>query len=117
MDIAIECARLQHRFTLPPLEVERSPQFGTSLSDHMGMPQSCFNNGSPTGGTDILDEILSVAQAQQDLLNHSNDCPWGDMNTSSIPVGDHQDESNHAGRMVDYLDLVVMSERDFEKVR
>ncbi|KAI9072448.1 hypothetical protein K1719_045592, partial [Acacia pycnantha] len=41
VDIALECARMQHRFSMPPLEVEDFPQ-----------------------------EILSVAHASQELINH-----------------------------------------------
>ncbi|KAJ1379305.1 NAC domain [Sesbania bispinosa] len=69
VDIALECARMQHRFSMPPLEVEDFPQVGIS---ELRMTQA---SGSMCGGrneTDILQEILSVAQASQDLINQSN---------------------------------------------
>ncbi|CAO2833138.1 unnamed protein product [Amaranthus hypochondriacus] len=79
VDVAIECARFQHRFTLPPLEVEESPNkfIATNLChDQMGMYDPYFNNGSTSnnngGGDIILDEILSVSQAQQDLIHHGD---------------------------------------------
>ncbi|XP_038875380.1 NAC domain-containing protein 86 [Benincasa hispida] len=72
VDIALECARLQHRFTLPPLEVEDYPQSG--YSDHFKTPQPTnptMLGGSSEASTDILQEILSVAQASQELANQS----------------------------------------------
>ncbi|XP_022990012.1 NAC domain-containing protein 86-like [Cucurbita maxima] len=73
VDIALECARLQHRFTLPPLEVEGFPN--SSYSDHFKMPQPVdptMLGGSSETSTDILQEILSVAQASQELANQSS---------------------------------------------
>ena len=112
VDIAIECASLEQRFTLPPLEVEGSPQFGTNdfRSGHtytsMRMPQPCFNQSTQSTKSDdrILDEILSVGQAQHHLFDHSN-CDnnyWEDLKIRGM------DES----RMVKYSDLVVMSGRN-----
>ncbi|CAK9311554.1 unnamed protein product [Citrullus colocynthis] len=72
VDIALECARLQHRFTLPPLEVEDYPHSG--YSDHFKTPQPTnptMLGGSSEASTDILQEILSVAQASQELANQS----------------------------------------------
>ena len=73
VDIALECARLQHRFTLPPLEAEGFPN--SSYSDHFKMPQPVeptMLGGSSETSTDILQEILSVAQASQELANQSS---------------------------------------------
>ncbi|KAI4307708.1 hypothetical protein L6164_030866 [Bauhinia variegata] len=69
VDIALECARMQHRFTMPPLEVEDFPQVGISelKMPHGAMHGSCRNDET----TDILQEILSVAQASQELINQS----------------------------------------------
>ncbi|KAJ8442213.1 hypothetical protein Cgig2_005153 [Carnegiea gigantea] len=112
VDIALECARLQQRFTLPPLEVEGSPQFGTDdfHSGHtytpMRMPQPCFNQSTQNTKSDdrILDEILSVGQAQHHLFDHSNcdNNSWEDLKIRGM------DEST----MVKYSDLVVMSGRN-----
>lgn len=141
VDIALECARLQHRFSLPPLEVEGSPNFGaTNLSD-IELCQTFFNPGSTNTGGDILDEILSVAQAQQDLINQSNSNPvmmggqsynsnnyvdpMNQLASSSTPVMDNTWEDMNTNRlvgmgivdelkserMVDFSDLVVFGER------
>ncbi|XP_021713617.1 NAC domain-containing protein 86-like [Chenopodium quinoa] len=139
VDIAIECARLQHRFTLPPLEVEGSSNYGTTNLSNMGM---CYNNGGTSTGGDILDEILSVAQAQQDLISHPNtmiggqsynnhnygdtmnnqansmrpimENSWEDnMNTSLVGMGNVDELKSE--RMVDFSDLVVFDERNSEK--
>ncbi|XP_021645189.1 NAC domain-containing protein 54 isoform X2 [Hevea brasiliensis] len=69
VDIALECARLQHRFSLPPLEVEDFPQVG---------PVDLKVMHENTNPTDILQEILSVAHASQELTNQTNlQDTWG----------------------------------------
>ncbi|KAF9683837.1 hypothetical protein SADUNF_Sadunf04G0055600 [Salix dunnii] len=70
VDIALECARLQHRFTLPPLQVDDFPQFG--FSDLKVMQQPSMPECTSTHQTDILQEILSVAHASQELINQSS---------------------------------------------
>lgn len=75
VDIALECARLQHRFSLPPLEVEDFPQVG--LTD-LRVMHSNPTYDQNTNSTDILQEILSVAHASQELINQSNlQDTWG----------------------------------------
>lgn len=69
VDIALECARLQHRFSLPPLEVDDFPQAGFT---DFRMSQSITPIRESANETDILQEILSVAQASQELINQSN---------------------------------------------
>ncbi|XP_004490776.1 NAC domain-containing protein 86 [Cicer arietinum] len=134
VDIALECARMQHRFTMPPLVVEDFPQ------------------GSKTK-TDILQEILSHTHASQELMNQSNysqayddnenyapceddftfmvgtnynhindlnsmsyvDKPWEDLSTRSIEIGD-QDEEFKEKRMVENLRWIGMPREDFEKM-
>ena len=64
VDVALECARLQHRLTLPPLEVEDFPQ-DVSLDTKLGILRSIPNE------VDILQEFLSVATASQELINGS----------------------------------------------
>lgn len=60
MDIALECARLQHRLTMPPLEVEDFPDFY--------FPDcNAELEGSHGNGGDIVQEILSVASASNEL--------------------------------------------------
>ncbi|KAJ6707344.1 putative proteinC DOMAIN-CONTAINING PROTEIN 82-RELATED [Salix viminalis] len=76
VDIALECARLQHRFTLPPLQVDDFPQFG--FTDMKVMQQPSMQECTSTHQTDILQEILSVAQASQELINQSSfQDTWG----------------------------------------
>lgn len=67
VDVALECARLQHRFSLPPLEVEDFPQVGVT---NFKAPQPASICGSTEA--DILQEILSVAHASQELINQSS---------------------------------------------
>lgn len=65
MDIALECARLQQRRLLPPL-MEDFPQFDLTDSRFLNPGQE------DTKETDILQEILSVACASQELMNQSS---------------------------------------------
>ncbi|XP_022759393.1 NAC domain-containing protein 86 [Durio zibethinus] len=72
VDVALECARLQHRFSLPPLEVEDFPQVGLTnykLMRTTPMPETQHE-------ADILQEILSVAHASQELI-HQDAWGWG----------------------------------------
>lgn len=77
----MECARLQHRFALPPLEVQDFPQAGGSgFGDaRLIMQQNTSNylQEEPTNNNqqDIVQEILSVAQASQNFMNQ--DTTWG----------------------------------------
>ncbi|XP_057442065.1 NAC domain-containing protein 54-like isoform X2 [Lotus japonicus] len=86
VDIALECARMQHRFTLPPLEVENFPQVGIS---EMQMTQTY--GAMQRAETDILQEILSVAHASQDLMNHQHSSysqAWGGNENYASHEGD-----------------------------
>lgn len=62
VDVALECARLQHRLSLPPLEVEDFPQ-DVSLDAKTTVLRSSPNE------VDILQEFLSVASASQELIH------------------------------------------------
>ncbi|XP_061347110.1 NAC domain-containing protein 54-like [Gastrolobium bilobum] len=75
VDIALECARMQHRFAVPPLEVEDFPQVGIS---ELKMTQAYGATHGSRNETDILQEILSVAHASQELINQSSySQAWG----------------------------------------
>ncbi|XP_039831257.1 NAC domain-containing protein 86-like isoform X2 [Panicum virgatum] len=65
VDVALECARLQHRLSLPPLEVEDFPH-DVSLDTKTSILRSNPNE------VDILQEFLSVASASQELINGSS---------------------------------------------
>ncbi|KAK9115714.1 hypothetical protein Sjap_014661 [Stephania japonica] len=99
VDIALECARLQHRLSLPPLEVEDFP--GVNFIDSkVSRPGSYCENIN--GESDVLQEILSVASASQELIHHSNfQESWpGNNYTSSYMneltlLPDHTTRSDH----------------------
>ncbi|KAI3794397.1 hypothetical protein L1987_37028 [Smallanthus sonchifolius] len=89
VDIALECARLQQRLSMPPLQLQDLPQQGaTSYVDLINMPHtsSSMHDFSSSNGPqqDILQEILSVAQVSQDLINQNT---WGE----GYP-GHHEDD-------------------------
>ncbi|XWS75297.1 hypothetical protein CRYUN_Cryun01aG0074200 [Craigia yunnanensis] len=74
VDVALECARLQHRLSLPPLEVEDYPQVG--LTNYKVMRTTPMRETQHE--TDILQEILSVAHASQELINPTtHQDAWG----------------------------------------
>ncbi|MFS7955281.1 putative transcription factor NAM family [Helianthus anomalus] len=78
-DIGLECARMQQRLSMPPLQVQDLQQQGaTSYVDLMNMPQTSSSiqdfTTSNVPQQDILQEILSVAQVSQDLINQN---AWG----------------------------------------
>ncbi|KAM1718302.1 hypothetical protein ACFX11_026031 [Malus domestica] len=78
VDIALECARLQHRLSLPPLEVEDFSQVG--LTDFKTMQYSNPAPDTTSAETDALQEILSVAHVSQEMINQSSnlvDQTWG----------------------------------------
>lgn len=107
VDVALECARLQHRLSLPPLEVEDFPQTSVindfkvmqSSGHHQPMPESTANQ------TDILQEILSVAHVSQQLINQPSSnfvdqTTWGG---NSINIGTAADDfSFMVGRETQY---------------
>ncbi|KAJ8752199.1 hypothetical protein K2173_003807 [Erythroxylum novogranatense] len=64
VDIAVECARLQNRFSLPPLEVEELPQLGPT---DFKVKQLTSSRGS-INQTDILQEVVIASDASQELM-------------------------------------------------
>ncbi|PIA64004.1 hypothetical protein AQUCO_00201358v1 [Aquilegia coerulea] len=67
VDIALECARLQHRLSLPPLEVEDFPQVSFNNST---FPQDRPLHETREGG--FLQEIISATSTPQELINNTN---------------------------------------------
>ncbi|RZS01762.1 hypothetical protein BHM03_00031678 [Ensete ventricosum] len=70
--LSITCARLQHRLSLPPLEVEDFSHINLTESKilHSG------NYGETSNQVDIIQEILSVASASQELINSGCHDMW-----------------------------------------
>ncbi|KAH0718170.1 hypothetical protein KY285_014201 [Solanum tuberosum] len=133
VDIALECARLQHRFTLPPLEIQDFPQVG-SYVDHAKMPpQSSFIHQASQNHLINQDYSSCAPNIDDDFsflipLNNNNQIHHhGDLGSfnmmeqdenviRSIDIGDfdhHQDFKSD--RMVENLRWIGMSNRDLEK--
>ncbi|KAM7459776.1 hypothetical protein LguiA_005508 [Lonicera macranthoides] len=130
VDIALECARLQHRLTMPPLQVQDFPQ--TGFMD-LKMPQTSFMRENTNDQQDmLLQEILSVAQASHELINQ--DTTWGgnfthDDDFSFLPHNNNQiqdqacksmeigglNEQFKNERVVENLRWVGMSNKELEK--
>ncbi|KAK9049042.1 hypothetical protein SSX86_031992 [Deinandra increscens subsp. villosa] len=83
VDIAMECARLQHRLSLPPLQVQDFHHHDgmTNYIDVKNIPQS--SNGPPIGSNqkDMLHETLSIGC--QDLMNQD---AWGGGSSSYAAI-------------------------------
>ncbi|MQL76709.1 hypothetical protein Taro_009121 [Colocasia esculenta] len=86
VDVALECARLQHRLSLPPQMVDDFP-----TADFMDLKaQGGFYREDMNNGVDILQEILSVASASQELINQpSYNDNWAELMIDGR-VGDAQ---------------------------
>ncbi|KAI3665199.1 hypothetical protein L6452_43822 [Arctium lappa] len=140
VDIALECARLQHRLSLPPLQVQDFRHQGTSNYIE-NMPQSS-NVPSMGSQQDLLHEILSVAHVSKDLIDqdewvgsfvagNDNDFAFLPNNSNQMQgvgsftfMGDEQnarsieigglDEQMEPDRMVENLRWVGMSNKDLE---
>lgn len=77
---------MQHRFAMPPLEVDDFPQVGIS---ELRMAQASGSMQGSRTETDILQEILSVAHASQELINQSSySQEWGGNDHSYAPRED-----------------------------
>ncbi|KAK1410588.1 hypothetical protein QVD17_37125 [Tagetes erecta] len=78
VDIALECARLQQRLSMPPLQLQDPQQGATGYMDLINMPHTsssmCELAASNGPQQDILQEILSVAQISHDHINQNT---WG----------------------------------------
>ncbi|XP_055805214.1 NAC domain-containing protein 54-like isoform X2 [Solanum dulcamara] len=129
VDIALECARLQHRFTLPSLEIQDFPQVG-SYVDHAKMPQSSFihqnliNQDSWGGNNSSCDPIDDDFSFLIPLNNNQSNHDLGSLNfmeqdenvIRSIDIGDNFDhEDFKSDRIVENLRWIGMSNRDLEK--
>ncbi|KAL1820458.1 hypothetical protein ACET3Z_015327 [Daucus carota] len=130
VDIALECARLQHRLSLPPLQVQDFPQAG--YVDMKTRESRSMYGDTSNQHQDILQEILSVAQVSQELMNQNS---WINGNASaaeddfsflpqenkiqgqntnrSMEIGHNEDFG--AERMVENLRWVGMSNKDLVK--
>ncbi|KAJ6370769.1 hypothetical protein OIU77_001305 [Salix suchowensis] len=117
---ALECARLQHRFTLPPLEVEDFPQHPQELINQSSFQDTWGGNyAAPdldftfTSGKNVQHNILSDMMMNSARLA---DRSWIDPSTSSryIEISD-LDEAFKTERMVENLRWVGMSNDDLEK--
>nr|UBT01654.1 NAC transcription factor 50 [Litchi chinensis] len=141
IDVTLECARLQSRLSLPPLEVEDLSQVGfTTL--HSNLSREAMNESN------IMHEVFSTSHAPQEPVYQSNiqDSSWGgnyahngddfsfisgednhynpcndlmmsslgyDSNMRSIEIGD-LDDGIKTERMVENLRWVGMSNKDLE---
>ena len=71
---------------MPPLEVEDFPQVGTS---ELKMAQASGAMHGSRNATDILQEILSVAHASQELINQASySQAWGGNHENCAPRED-----------------------------
>ncbi|KAH9674987.1 NAC domain-containing protein [Citrus sinensis] len=142
IDVALECAKLQHRLSLPPLEVEDfSHQIGVTdfkMHDHshaLTQQELMINQSSgvqdPWGGNysnatadDFSFMMTGDDNHYYDPSNNNNngmtsvrynDKLWEGFNSRSIEIG-YLDEDVKSERMVENLRWVGMSNKDLDKV-
>jgi hypothetical protein len=99
VDVALECARLQHRLSLPPLEAQDFPH-DVSLDTKTSVLRSNPNE------VDILQEFLSVASASQELIHGSSSSYAAEMwpgagSSKNVVSSTHYDCSNELSSLVE----------------
>ncbi|XP_059285693.1 NAC domain-containing protein 54-like isoform X1 [Lycium ferocissimum] len=136
VDIALECARLQHRFTLPPLEIQDFPQVGyvdakipqsnfihqtsnqTQLASQNLINQDSWG-GNSSGPVDDFSFLIPPNNNQiphdLDSLNFMEQLKEDQNVIRSIDIGDFDHEDFKSARMVENLRWIGMSDRDLEK--
>lgn len=73
--MALECARIQHRLSLPALEFNEFSDL--DLTNITAVHSGIINQHNNNKEVDALQEILSVASASQELINNpSYNNPW-----------------------------------------
>ncbi|KAK1575171.1 hypothetical protein Q3G72_003172 [Acer saccharum] len=113
IDVALECARLQHRLSLPSLEVEDISQIGFTefKTLHSNPSRESMNE------VNILHQILSDSHASQEPIYQSNlqDSSWGG---NYVHNGDDfsfiSGEDNHYNPCNDLMMSLGRSERPWE---
>ncbi|XP_039780289.1 NAC domain-containing protein 86-like isoform X2 [Panicum virgatum] len=108
VDVALECARLQHRLSLPPLEVEDFPQ-DVSLDTKTSILRSNPNE------VDILQEFLSVSSASQELINGtSSSYPAEIMWPASGAAGTSSTGTHYINELSSLIELGVKAKEEVD---
>ncbi|KAL5811927.1 hypothetical protein ACOSQ3_026877 [Xanthoceras sorbifolium] len=112
IDVALECARLQHRPSLPPLEVEDISQIG--FTDFKNLHNSNPSRESMNEAT-IMHRILSTTQEPVYQSNLLQDSSWGG-NYAHNNVNDFSFISGEDNHYINPCnDLMMMSSGRYEK--
>ncbi|ESR43645.1 hypothetical protein CICLE_v10011293mg [Citrus x clementina] len=142
IDVALECAKLQHRLSLPPLEVEDfSHQIGVTdfkmqhhshaltqqelmINQSSGVQDPWGGNYSNAAADDFSFMMTGDDNHYYDPSNNNNnngmtsvrynDKLWEGFNSRSIEIG-YLDEDVKSERMVENLRWVGMSNKDLDK--
>ncbi|KAL8109281.1 NAC domain-containing protein 86-like [Apium graveolens] len=68
----LECARMQQGLSLPPLQVHDFPQAGLGGLSNAPPSNNMYGNTAIYHQQDILDEIISVAQVSEEMMNQNS---------------------------------------------
>ena len=131
--VQLECARMQQGLSLPPLQVHDFPQAGFGSLNNTPPSSTMYGNTVTNHQQDILNEIISVAQVSEEMmnqnswikengtaqddfsfLNHNNQDQGMNMARSIEASGSNEQFNNQ--RMAENLRWVGMSGNDYEKV-
>ncbi|XP_041007611.1 NAC domain-containing protein 86-like isoform X2 [Juglans microcarpa x Juglans regia] len=119
VDIALECARLQHRFSLPPLEEILSvAQASQELINQSNLPDTWGGNYAPDDDFSFLIDRDTHNQAGDlSLYERYIDKSWEDSSTiRTIQIGDLDHEDLQKERLAaENLRWVGMSNKDLKK--
>uniref|UniRef100_A0A162B6V5 NAC domain-containing protein n=1 Tax=Daucus carota subsp. sativus TaxID=79200 RepID=A0A162B6V5_DAUCS len=130
--VQLECARMQQGLSLPPLQVHDFPQAGFVSLNNTQPSSAMYGNTVTNHQQDILNEIISVAQVSEEMmnqnswikengsaqddfsfLNHNNQDQGMNMARSIEASGSNEQFNNQ--RMAENLRWVGMSGNDYEK--
>ncbi|XP_047318140.1 NAC domain-containing protein 86-like [Impatiens glandulifera] len=116
VEVAMECSRLQQRFSVPPMEVLDFPQNG--FMDMRMQHSTSIHGSSNIGGRDIVEEILSVAQASHELNNYNRNSWTSGYDVSNDfsfhPYANNIHERGSSSRWMDSINNLD-EELEFEK--
>lgn len=132
--VQLECARMQQGLSLPPLQVHDFPQAGFGGLNNTPPSNNTYGNTATYHQQDILNEIISVAQVSEEMmnqnswikengtaeddfsfLNHSNQDQGMNIGRSLEVTGSNEQFNNHK-MAPENLRWVGMSSNDNDKV-
>ncbi|KAI3417472.1 NAC domain-containing protein [Psidium guajava] len=120
VDIALECARLQHRLSLPSLGMESIVQDGFASQDLIQQPAPLFSWDANYTPVEDFNFGTGKETAYCHLISdipfaRYNDKPCSDLNAQNVEIGDWMEDFKMDQGTSENLRWVGMSSKDMEK--